>query len=143
MIIDLENASSCHVPDYRLFQRWAEAVIASREAELSIRIVDEIESSFLNETYRGKSGPTNILSFPCEVPPGVPNNLLGDLVICSPVVNREAEEQGKSVEAHWAHMVVHGMLHLLGYDHIEDEDAEEMESREIDLLSLLGYPNPY
>ena len=112
-------------------------------AELSIRIVDEAESADLNHTYRHKSGPTNVLSFPCEVPDGVPLDLLGDLVICAPVVAREAQAQGKASEAHWAHMVIHGVLHLRGYDHIDTAEAERMEALEIDILSRLGYPNPY
>src|SRR5690606_20131870 len=100
-----------------------------QEAELTIRIVDEEESRILNRDYRGKDKPTNVLSFPFEAPPGLDAwPLLGDLVICAPVVAREAVEQGKPLMAHWAHMVVHGVLHLLGYDHEEDEDAEDRKS---------------
>lgn len=113
------------------------------EAELSVRIVDEDESQALNLQYRGKDKPTNVLSFPCELPDGVELPLLGDLVICAQVVAKEALEQGKVLHAHWAHMVVHGTLHLLGYDHIEDGEAEEMEAIEIQVLLELGYPNPY
>lgn len=143
MIVDLDNAAGANLPPEADFQRWAEAVIPEAELEVCIRVVDVAESAELNQTYRHKPGPTNVLSFPCEVPPGVPNPLLGDLVICAPVVEREAREQGKTAEAHWAHLVVHGLLHLRGYDHGEEEDAERMESLEVDILSRLGYPNPY
>jgi probable rRNA maturation factor len=130
---------------------------------MTIRIVGERESRYLNATYRGKDKPTNVLSFPAEDPglwtPGSgqtrrgakaslagaqnPAPLLGDLAICAPVVAREAREQGKELRAHWAHMVVHGVLHLLGYDHENDRDAEVMESREVNILSQFGYANPY
>jgi probable rRNA maturation factor len=144
VIVDLDLAMTESVPAGALFQRWADAAAdLGVHAELSIRIVDEAESAELNQSYRHKTGPTNILSFPCEVPSGVPNDLLGDLVICAPVVEREAREQGKLAEAHWAHMVVHGVLHLRGYDHLHDVEAEQMESMEIQILSGLGYPNPY
>ena len=102
-----------------------------------------VPTTNFNQTYRNKSGPTNVLSFPCELPEGVPNDWLGDLVICSAVVEREALEQGKSPAAHWAHMVVHGLLHLQGYDHVEESEAEVMEAKEIAILERLGYPNPY
>lgn len=142
--VDIENASTAQsVPADEHFRRWAEAATRREDAEVAIRIVDEAESAELNTTYRHKSGPTNVLSFPFEVPEGVPNTLLGDLVICAGVVEREAGEQGKPLEAHWAHMVVHGMLHLQGYDHIEDSEAEVMEAEEIAILSDLGFSNPY
>jgi len=112
-------------------------------AELVIRIVDEAESQALNRQYRGVDRPTNVLSFPFEAPPGIESNHIGDLVICAPVVEREAAEQGKPLEAHWAHMVVHGVLHLLGYDHQTDDDAATMETLEIAILGRLGFPNPY
>ena len=146
MIIHLDLATSQRVPDEVLFQQWARAAAdaaANEAAELSIRVVDEDESAGLNQTYRHKSGPTNVLSFPCEVPAGVPNDLLGDLVICAPVVAREALEQGKNPEAHWAHMVIHGVLHLRGYDHLQEDEAEQMEALEVEILDGLGYPNPY
>src|SRR5690606_12322097 len=101
------------------------------------------ESQALNLLYRGKDKPTNVLSFPCELPAGVDLPVLGDLVICQPVVNLEAAEQNKASEAHWAHMVIHGTLHLLGYDHEDDEEARVMESLETQLLTQLGYPRPY
>ena len=133
------------LPASAQFERWVEAALAGRreEAELTVRIVDEVESAELNSTYRGKEGPTNVLSFPFETPPGVELPLLGDIVICAPVVARQAQEQGKSAEAHWAHMVVHGCLHLLGYDHIEEAEALEMENLEKEILTGLGYGNPY
>jgi probable rRNA maturation factor len=108
-----------------------------------VRITDEAEIRELNATYRGKDYATNVLSFPFEAPPGVDIPLLGDIVVCAAVVAREAAEQEKPLQAHWAHMVIHGTLHLLGYDHIEEADAEEMEGLEIRLLADLGYANPY
>lgn len=110
---------------------------------MTIRLVDEAESHELNLTYRGKDKPTNVLSFPFEAPPGIEMPLLGDLIICRQVVEQEAKEQQKPLEAHWAHMVVHGSLHLLGYDHIEDDEAEEMESLETEIMLALGYEDPY
>ena len=133
------------LPDDERFRCWVEAVLAQRRepAELVIRLVGEAESRQLNRTYRGKDRPTNVLSFPFEAPPEVPIPLLGDLVICAPVVAREAREQGKALQAHWAHMVIHGLLHLLGYDHETEEEAQSMESRERELLARLHFPDPY
>ena len=127
------------------FTRWVATVLRDRkvEGEVCIRIVDAEESQALNAEYRGKDKPTNVLSFPFEVPPGVPVTLLGDLVICAEVVAREAEEQQKAELHHWAHMVVHGTLHLLGFDHINDDEAEEMEALERDLLARLDIADPY
>ena len=134
-------------PDEDDIRRWIEAVLAAEaetaEVELTVRIVDEAEMAELNTRYRHKTGPTNILSFPFEAPPGVELNLLGDLVIAAPMVQREAQEQGKTETAHWAHMIVHGMLHLLGYDHLKPAEAEDMEAREIRILHELGFSNPY
>ena len=128
------------------FHRWAEAALAGadyrQDAELTLRIVNEAESAALNETYRHKPGPTNVLSFPFESPPEVDSALLGDIVICAPVALREAVVQGKSPEAHWAHLVAHGVLHLLGYDH-DEAQAEAMEALEIRILAGLGFPDPY
>lgn len=112
-------------------------------AEVTVRIVDTQESHNLNLQYRGKDKPTNVLSFPFEAPPGVELNLLGDLIICRQVVEQEAKEQQKPLLAHWAHMVVHGSLHLLGYDHIDDNEAEEMESLESEFLMSMGFQDPY
>lgn len=127
-------------------QLWAEAALQSLDQEsvsLSVRVVDAQEITELNQRYRSKSGPTNVLSFPFEDPPGVDSDELGDVVVCAPVVEREALEQGKTTEEHWAHMVVHGVLHLCGYDHIEDDDAEKMENEETRILTGLGFPAPY
>ncbi|WP_303903355.1 rRNA maturation RNase YbeY [Thiohalomonas denitrificans] len=126
--------------------QWVEAALGeSTESatQLTVRVVDEAESTALNGRYRGKHKPTNVLSFPFEAPPGVEFPLLGDLVICAPIVEREAMEQGKGQEAHWAHMVVHGCLHLLGYDHVDPAEAETMEALERRILASLGYRDPY
>lgn len=132
VILDLQLAceNESGLPPESQFQRWLDAVIPQfqEESEVTIRLVDDAESHELNLTYRGKDKSTNVLSFPFEAPPSIEMPLLGDLIICRQVVEKEAQEQGKPLEAHWAHMVVHGSLHLLGYDHIEDDEAEEMES---------------
>ncbi|MDF2784004.1 MAG: metal-binding heat shock protein [Pantoea eucrina] len=147
VVLDLQQAcAKAHgLPEETAFQRWLEAAVTpfQPESEVTIRLVDEAESHELNLTYRGKDKPTNVLSFPFEAPPGIELPLLGDLIICRQVVEQEAAEQGKSTEAHWAHMVVHGTLHLLGYDHIEDSEAEEMEALETEIMLALGYPDPY
>lgn len=134
------------LPDATDFRRWAEAALAgagyTQEAELTIRIVNEAESTALNETYRHKQGPTNVLSFPFVAPQEVDSSLLGDIVICAPVVLREAVSQDKTPEAHWAHLVAHGVLHLLGYDH-DEAQAAEMEALEVRILTDLGYADPY
>ena len=132
------------VPDEAQFHSWAEkAWLGADPSEVTIRIVDNDESRELNHQYRGKDKPTNVLSFPFEAPAGITMPLAGDLVICAPVVEKEAQEQHKEPVAHWAHMVVHGILHLQGYDHIEDNEAEVMEALEVRLLSQLGFANPY
>ncbi|AXS82610.1 MULTISPECIES: rRNA maturation RNase YbeY [Marinobacter] len=132
------------VPPERAFQAWAQLAWQGEDpSEVTVRIVGTEESQALNRQYRGKDKPTNVLSFPFEAPAGITVPLAGDLVICAPVVEDEAREQQKSLDAHWAHMVVHGMLHLQGYDHIEDEDAEVMEALEVRLLAQLGFGNPY
>lgn len=134
------------LPNEADFRRWAEAALVGagyqKDAELTLRVVNAAESTALNKTYRHKQGPTNVLSFPFEAPPEVDSRLLGDIVICAPVVLREAVSQDKTPEAHWAHMVAHGVLHLLGYDHDETQ-AEAMESLEIRILTDLGYTDPY
>jgi probable rRNA maturation factor len=133
------------LPAERELEAWVLAALKGRleRAEMTIRIVAEEESAALNQAYRGKAGPTNVLSFPFQAPPQVESSLLGDLVICAPVVGREALEQGKSEQAHWAHMVVHGTLHLLGYDHQEMDEESEMEAIETGILAELGFPDPY
>ena len=143
--LDIQRAVELAQPSDQQFEHWVAAALKGRRdnAELTIRIVAEDESAELNQTYRHKQGPTNVLSFPFEAPPGVPMDLLGDLVICAAVVERQAQEQHKGSEAHWAHMVIHGCLHLLGYDHIEPQQAEMMETLEISILQAMGYANPY
>lgn len=149
--IDIEVVSeSTHIPVDADLERWITAALDSAlvkddtsEAEISIYIVDETESQTLNHQYRQQEKPTNVLSFPADIPVELGIPLLGDLVICAPVVEREAVEQGKTLAAHWAHMLVHGTLHLLGYDHIEDTEAEEMEALETKILGDLGFPAPY
>ena len=145
--LDLQLATEAgDLPTEAQLRRWVELALRQRTAdsELTIRLVDAEEGQELNRTYRHKDYATNVLSFPAEVPQGLLDiPLLGDLVICVPVVEREAREQNKALEAHWAHLVIHGCLHLLGYDHIDDEEAEEMESLERQLLAELGYPDPY
>ncbi len=147
MIIDLQIAceQETGLPTAEQIEQWATAAVQpqSDEVEMTVRIVDEAESHELNLNYRGKDRPTNVLSFPFECPDEVELPLLGDLVICRQVVEREAQEQDKPVMAHWAHMVVHGSLHLLGYDHIEDDEAEEMESLETQIMTGLGFADPY
>ena len=132
-------------PSPELIQTWVNAALAGRceEAELTVRLVDRQEIQTLNQTYRDKNSPTNVLSFPFDAPEGVDLNLLGDVVICAPVVVEEAQQQSKDVLSHWAHMVIHGALHLLGYDHIDDDEAEIMESLEIEILQGLGIADPY
>jgi probable rRNA maturation factor len=136
-----------NLPTEEQLNQWVRVALMKRtkheEPELTIRIVDEAESQELNNDYRGKDKPTNVLSFPFEAPAHVPIPLLGDLIICKQVVEREAIEQGKSLTSHWAHMTVHGCLHLLGYDHIEDEEAEEMEAIERTVMNELGFEDPY
>ena len=134
------------LPADSALHRWAHAALKGlrrRRVALGLRIVGSAESAALNGRFRRKSYPTNVLSFPFEAPPGTRSDILGDLVICAPVVRREARTQRKSVNAHWAHMVVHGILHLRGYDHRKRQDAAVMEKMEIRLLKELGYANPY
>lgn len=146
-IVDLQNAcDASNLPTAELFQQWVDAALTSvteQEFELTIRLVNSQESQQLNKQYRQKDKPTNVLSFPFEVPDGIELNLLGDLVICSQVVEQESKEQKKVLFDHWAHMVIHGCLHLLGYDHINDTDANEMEALEIKILATLTINDPY
>ena len=164
LAVTVQMASSRRgVPHARSLNRWAQAACAHhsprghQELALTIRIVGAAESRRLNRDWRSKDKPTNVLSFPAApLAPGengVPSRLsakefsglheLGDLAICAPVVAREAREQGKPAQAHWAHMVIHGVLHLLGFDHENDRDAHVMEAREVKILAQFGYPNPY
>jgi probable rRNA maturation factor len=127
------------------FRRWAAAAAKGRikRADLAIRVVDEKEGRALNRHYRGKDYATNVLSFPVELPEGVTLPLLGDLVICAPVVAKEAQRQGKPLAAHYAHLTIHGVLHLLGLDHENPREADAMEQIERDILASLGLPDPY
>ncbi|MBL4595698.1 MAG: rRNA maturation RNase YbeY [Robiginitomaculum sp.] len=139
-------ADNVYVPSKELFVVWVGAVLRKQaidEAELSIRIVDESESQDLNKEYRDKNTPTNVLSFSLGVPEYVMPRILGDLVICAEVVAVESQTQDKPRDAHWAHMVVHGVLHLLGFDHQADEQAQQMEGLEIEVMQGLGFANPY
>ncbi len=142
---DIQYEVEGTLPSESQFQSWVNAALAEQldEGELCIRIVSQEESQDLNNAYRGKNKPTNVLSFPFEVPEGIPLQLLGDLVICADVVSQEASEQNKALFDHWAHMVVHGCLHLIGFDHINDEDAEEMESLEQKILASMDIADPY
>lgn len=149
LFIDRQIATdSSTAPSVEQMRGWVSKALEKAEfkqasAELTIRVVNEAESQQLNNQYRQKNKPTNVLSFPFEVPAGVPCNLLGDLVVCESVVLIEASEQSKKPEHHWAHMIVHGTLHLLGFDHIDPDDAEKMEALEILALSEFGINNPY
>ena len=165
--VDLQEASEqSNIPSKAQFGTWVDAAIDAAnklyasdkqcsksktdpECEVTIRIVDEGESQALNHQFRHKDKPTNVLSFPFEPPEEIASSLaeeysfLGDMVICAPIVEKEAREQNKTALAHWAHLVVHGTLHLQGFDHIEEQDAEEMENLEISILKTLGFSDPY
>ena len=146
MTVDVQMASvQPGLPKQAEWVRWAESALEHdrRDFDLTVRIVDHHEGLALNRDYRGGKSATNVLSFPFEPPRGVSLNLLGDVVICAPVVLREAAEQGKSVHAHCAHLVIHGVLHLQGYDHSKNDTARVMESRELSLLRDLGFSDPY
>ena len=136
---------SPNIPTETQLQLWIDTALDkhNKDTELVIRIVDSDECAKLNSEYRHKSGPTNILSFPVEIPKYIEMNLLGDLVICASVLEKEAHEQQKNLHDHWAHIVIHGVLHLLGFDHITDEEADLMEQKEIYLLTQLNIKNPY
>ncbi len=165
MLIDLQIAEDLDdgvsIPTLSEFEKWAGVALKGEnsDAELTIRVVSEMEMIELNQTYRNKKGPTNVISFPFKIPDfGFDEEikksqideftrmhmpLLGDLVICAPAINREASEQNRPIAAHWAHMTIHGVLHLLGHDHTDPADAEAMERLEITLLSELGYSTQY
>ena len=153
LILSIDNVCSAeNIPCDEEIESWVSTVLSTQSqnaaiTELGLRIVDQAEISELNSRYRQKEGPTNVLSFPFELPPGFPEDsertLLGDIVICSDIVEQEATQQNKTSKEHWAHMSIHGTFHLLGYDHIDDHNAEEMETLEIKALAQLGFPNPY
>jgi len=139
--VDTDNID---IPDEESFQLWAEsACLEDDETIASLRIVDSDEMRILNNTYRDKDTPTNVLSFPMQLPDEIDIKVLGDLALCVDVIDEEAKAQGKSTKAHWAHMVIHGMLHLQGYHHIDDNEAKTMETMELDILKKLGFDNPY
>jgi probable rRNA maturation factor len=143
--VDVQNATAFEpLPDDAQFRLWVETALRGKsEAELTLRLVDRDESRKLNSRYRGQDQPTNVLSFPAELPPGIDIPLLGDIVICAPLVGEESEAQHKSLPAHWAHLVIHGVLHLLGHDHQIEQEAVEMEAMEVELLASLGFGTPY
>jgi probable rRNA maturation factor len=151
--IDLQYAVQSDCPKKQQFQQWANTLFthpalidrakAHKQPLLSLRLVNEKEGAKLNQTWRGKTGATNVLSFPFETMAGVDLDFLGDIVICQPVVILEAAQQHKNLTAHWAHLFIHGFLHLLGYDHIQTAQAKQMEQLEIEILAQLGYANPY
>lgn len=154
LYLDLQNMiESDNVPEQAIIEHWIKKTLSAEaeftksalndEYELTVRIVDKDEIKNLNNTYRHKDKSTNVLSFPFDSPPEVELPLLGDLIICHDVVLEEAEEQKKAIFEHWAHMIVHGVLHLKGYDHIEDSEAQIMEALEIQILKQLNIANPY
>lgn len=160
-LFNLELQIACeasNLPDTADFEQWLAKAFAieseqkgrskslAQPFDITIRIVNADESQSLNNDYRGKDKPTNVLSFPFEMPEGIEGlgvSILGDLAICAEVVEKEAAEQKKTLGSHWAHMVVHGGLHLLGYDHIKEFEAQEMEALEVDILAQLGVEDPY
>ena len=149
LVLDVQYAEDVRktesLPTKAQIKKWAvtSLVDSMDSAQLTVRIAGRQESQELNEKYRHKKGPTNVLSFPFEQPDWLQPPLLGDLVICADLVVQEAREQGKVVENHWAHLVMHGVLHLLGFDHETTEQAAVMEGRERVIMARLGYPDPY
>ena len=141
----LNNDTNIAIPDIAQFDQWVEQVIDyhGKFFQISIQIVDKEDSQQLNNTYRAQDKPTNVLSFALDLPAVVKEDLIGDLAICAEIVTQEAQQQQKPLNHHWAHLTIHGVLHLLGYDHIDDSEAEEMESLEIKLLAKLDIANPY
>lgn len=136
-------ADGQHCPSAPQIILWAQTALEKQVADLTIRIVESTEIQSLNEEFRAKSTPTNVLSFPSDIPPELGLAYLGDVAVCAEIVNSEALEQGKTNDSHWAHMIIHGVLHLRGFDHIQNTDADVMEALEIDLLADLGFNNPY
>lgn len=146
LTLHIQIATTAHdIPNKSLLRRWVKAALREKKpiAALTIRLVDEAESASLNEQFRHKSGPTNVLSFPFESVGTLAANYLGDIVLCVPLVAKEAAAEQRTYEAHFAHLVVHGTLHLLGYDHVKEEQAVAMESQEKKILLSLGYSDPY
>jgi len=157
IILDLQNAvDSEQLPEFKKIKCWVSMALKKAKAkfkqpEITIRIVSLVESQQLNLQYRSKDKPTNVLSFPFEAPEMIPldeigeflGDVLGDIVICEDILIQEAEQQNKSPESHWAHIIIHGVLHLLGFDHIDTKEAQEMESLEIEVLTDLGFNDPY
>ena len=144
--VDIENFSSCkNIPDEIFFHRWVSASLSSQKKplEVVIRVINEDESAALNNRFRKKNVATNVLSFPADLPESLNFPLLGDLAICAQVVAREADEQNKDLDAHWAHIIIHGSLHLIGFDHKDDVDAKKMEKMETKILSEFYFPSPY
>lgn len=138
------------MPSALMCQRWVDTALAAAANPFSVpplitlRFVDADESQALNRQWRQQAKPTNVLSFPIDTPLGITDEIwLGDLILCVPVVRQEAKQQYKTWQAHWAHIIIHGVLHLLGYDHVQTEDAEQMETLEIQILAQLGYSDPY
>lgn len=142
-MIEVQRETRAWTPDDAALEGWCAAALADPGREVVLRFVEAGESRALNRDYRGRDKPTNVLSFGFEPPPGLEVPHLGDLVVCSEVVEEEAREQGKPLAAHYAHMVVHGLLHLQGYDHEDPAEARRMEALEIEILRRLGYDNPY
>ena len=147
MTLDLEvQVATAHepLPSASEIARWAEAALPDRaDTALVVRLVDRPESESLNTRFRGKRGPTNVLSFGADLPEQVTLPLLGDIVICAPLVAEEAAGQGKTERNHWAHLVIHGVLHLLGHDHRDPVEAQRMERLEVEILNRLGIADPY
>ena len=146
MNMDIQNVFGFEsLPIDRSIINWAEQALDEqhKEAEITLRVVDIDEGKALNKEWRKKNSATNVLSFPVGEPIEHAPNFLGDIVVCAPIVEQEAKEQGKAIEAHWAHLIIHGILHLQGYDHESDEDANEMETKEINILKGIGFANPY
>ena len=144
MEVEVQIAAPGASPCRAELARWVRAVgAAAAGSECTLRVVDEREGAMLNERYRAGRGATNVLAFPFETPPGVSLPLLGDVVVCAPVADREAREQELEPRAHWAHLVVHGVLHLLGYDHRCEREEAHMQAEESRILGGLGFPDPH
>ncbi len=143
-LVFINESQLKNIPEKSQFETWVEHVLpADKYWELVLTIIDEENMAELNQQFRNKSGATNVLSFPAQIPEGIDVPLLGDIIICAPVVAREAEEQQKQLLHHWAHLTIHGTLHLLGYDHMDLTEAVAMEQLEINAMETLGFPNPY